>query len=138
MESQVKVVGILYIIMNGLTLFACVIALIVMAVIGVAGGAAALSEQGSEEAAVVAGVFSVLGLLIGCMALVFSLPGLIAGIGLLKFRPWARILAIVLAVLNLLNFPLGTALGIYALVVLLKTETIQLFEGPRVVPPPIA
>jgi hypothetical protein len=38
-------------------------------------------------------------------------------------RPWARSLAIVLAVIALLHPPFGTALGIYTLWVLLPTES---------------
>jgi hypothetical protein len=56
-----------------------------------------------------------------------SLPGLIAGVGLLNLRPWARTLAIVLSALNLLHVPFGTALGIYGLWVLLQEETERIF-----------
>jgi hypothetical protein len=42
-----------------------------------------------------------------------------AGIGLLTIQPWARLLAIVTGVVELISFPLGTALGIYTLWVLL-------------------
>ena len=61
------------------------------------------------------------------MVVVLSLPGIIAGIGLLKLQPWARILAIVISALNLLNVPIGTALGVYGLWVLLQAETERLF-----------
>ncbi|PYV45706.1 MAG: hypothetical protein DMG06_01370 [Acidobacteria bacterium] len=63
-----------------------------------------------------------LGALIGAMALIFSLPGLIAGYGLLKYKEWARILTIILCFLNLLNIPFGTILGAYGLWVLLSRE----------------
>ena len=43
---------------------------------------------------------------------------LIAGYGLLNRRPWGRIVAIIVAILALINFPFGTALGIYTLWVL--------------------
>jgi hypothetical protein len=43
---------------------------------------------------------------------------LIAGFGLLNRRPWGRVVAIVAAILALLKFPFGTALGIYTLWVL--------------------
>ena len=42
-----------------------------------------------------------------------GLPGLLAGYGLLTRKPWARILAIVVGILSLLNFPVGTAIGLY-------------------------
>jgi hypothetical protein len=58
-----------------------------------------------------------------------SLPGLIIGIGLMQFRPWARIAGIVLSALDLVSVPpFGTALGIYGLWVLLNNETERMFE----------
>jgi hypothetical protein len=56
-----------------------------------------------------------------------SLPGLVVGIGLTKFRRWARLGGVVLSALNLLNFPLGSALGAYGLWVLLSKESEPLF-----------
>jgi hypothetical protein len=50
------------------------------------------------------------------VATVFSAAlALIAGYGLLNRRPWGRIVAIIAAILALLKFPFGTALGIYTL-----------------------
>ncbi len=43
---------------------------------------------------------------------------LVTGYSLLTRRPWGRVLAIIAAILALLKFPLGTALGIYTLWVL--------------------
>ena len=60
---------------------------------------------------------------------VFSLPEVIAGIGLLKRREWARILALVVSFFNLLAVPFGTALSIYTLVILFKDETAELFRS---------
>ena len=62
--------------------------------------------------------------------LTLSIPGIIAGFGLLKLRPWARILAIVLSAIGLINFPFGTVVGIYGLWVLLSPETERLFTVP--------
>jgi hypothetical protein len=62
--------------------------------------------------------------------LALSLPSLIAGIGLLQFRSWARILTIVLSVLELIHVPFGTALGIYGLWVLLSQGSERLFGTP--------
>lgn len=52
---------------------------------------------------------------------------IISGIRLMKGAPWARIVIIVFAVLGLLNFPIGTALGIYTLWVLLFRENAGLY-----------
>lgn len=52
----------------------------------------------------------------------------IAGWGLLEYSDWGRIIAIVAAVLSLLKFPLGTALGIWTLVMLLGYRNSTLYE----------
>jgi len=49
--------------------------------------------------------------------------GFATGWGLLQREPWARMLTIVLAFLALFNVPFGTAVGIYALWVLLPAES---------------
>jgi hypothetical protein len=67
-------------------------------------------------------ILSVVGTGLALFVLILSLPGILAGYGLLKGKEWGRILALVVAVLGLLNFPLGTAIGIYALYVLLQQE----------------
>ena len=46
----------------------------------------------------------------------------VAGWGLYKREPWGRTFALVMAFLNLMSVPFGTALGIYTLVVLLPGE----------------
>ena len=61
--------------------------------------------------------------------LVFSVPGLIGGFGLLRKQSWARILVLVISFLDLLNIPFGTILGIYSIWVLMKDETQQLFAA---------
>lgn len=49
--------------------------------------------------------------------------GIVAGWGLLERRPWARMLAIVLGCIFLVDMPFGTALGIYTLWVLLPAKS---------------
>jgi O-antigen/teichoic acid export membrane protein len=59
------------------------------------------------------------------IALAFiSIPvvNVITGIGLLRYREWARVLALVLAAFMLIGFPFGTGMGIYAFWVLLSNE----------------
>ena len=57
--------------------------------------------------------------------LVVAAAGFAAGWGLLQRESWGRGLVLVLAVLALLNFPLGTALGIYTLWVLLPQPSAE-------------
>lgn len=58
-----------------------------------------------------------------------STLGLVGGVGLLGFKPWARYLVIVVAALGCLNIPIGTLKGVYTLWVLLQDETIKLFQS---------
>ena len=62
---------------------------------------------------------------VGVCLLGAAIAGLAAGWGLLQRQPWARMLAIVLGFLNLIDIPLGTALGIYTLWVLLPAKSEQ-------------
>ena len=63
------------------------------------------------------------------MAVLFFLPGVIGGLGLLHGKAWARSIIIVLSFLILLAFPVGTALGGFGLWVLLGREGNQ-FQPP--------
>lgn len=58
-----------------------------------------------------------------------ALPGLLAGWGMLSFRPWARILNIVICFFDLFNFPMGTVLALYSFWVHFHPEGVRLFEG---------
>jgi len=69
------------------------------------------------------------GIFILCLLFAIAVPNLIAAWGLFRFQPWARILAIILGVLHLFSFPIGTALGVYTLWVLLSAPTQPLFAS---------
>lgn len=112
MEQHIKIVSIIYIVFGVLGMLAAL-------VIFVLGAGAGLMSGQAEEA--VAG--GTCGLVIAVIVAVLSLPSLIAGIGLKNRKEWARILTIVLSAINLLNFPLGTAIGGYALWVLLNEQS---------------
>jgi len=94
--------------------------------------AAFVGGQGGEDAAVGASVLGLTGAAFFIFWLCVGIPGILAGYGLLTFRPWARILAIVLSAIRLINLPIGTALGVYGLWVLFSKETETLFtrNGP--------
>jgi hypothetical protein len=56
--------------------------------------------------------------------------GFVAGWGLMHREPWARVLTLVLAFLVLfINIPLGTAVGVYTMWVLLPGESEQEYEA---------
>ena len=116
MDQHVKIVGILSIIFGALE------ALLGLALFGIITGAGVVS--GDREAALITGA---VGTIVGGALLLLALPSIIGGIGLLKRRNWARILIVIVAALSLLNFPFGTAYGIYAIWALLNDQTRALF-----------
>ena len=65
---------------------------------------------------------------LGAFLIIISVPGVIAGIGLLKFKNWARILTLIISAIDLINIPFGTALGIYSIWALVQEETIEIFN----------
>ena len=60
--------------------------------------------------------------------LVISIPGLVGGIGLFMKKNWARILVLIISVLDLLNIPLGTIIAVYSIWVLVQEDTVKLFD----------
>jgi hypothetical protein len=126
MDTHVKVLAILYIVFGVLGTLLGLGFMALLSFIGVAGAAS------DPDAWMAMPILGITGAALGVFLLILSLPGIIAGIGLLKYRPWARILTIVLSALNLMNFPIGTILGIYGLWVMLSDEGSRLFAQPPV------
>ncbi len=127
MLTHVKVLGILNIVLSALGILVGVVFLLIFG--GIA-GLVGLTDH-SEGKLIAVPILGGIGALIFIFLMVVSIPGIVTGVGLLKMRPWARMLGIVISALNILNFPFGTAVGVYGLWVLLSTETLALFEGMR-------
>jgi len=125
MRDHVKILAVVNIVFGCLGVLG---ALAVAAVFAFGGTMAGFSAQNDPDAVVAVGVIGAIGTAVFVIILVFSVPSIIAGWGLLNFRPWARVLGIVLAALGLLNFPIGTAIGGYGLWVLLNRETEAMFR----------
>ena len=73
------------------------------------------------------GILSIVAVTVTTFMVVVGAPSIVAGIGLLKRKEWARILTLILSCLSVLNFPIGTAIAVYAFWVLLNNETSPLF-----------
>lgn len=79
--------------------------------------------------------WSLLGLGIGLVAAGgFGLAALLVGWGLLQLHNWARWAAIVLAIVQLPAFPIGTIIGGLIIWYLLQPEARQTFERPSPTP----
>jgi hypothetical protein len=80
-----------------------------------------MEESGAGDELFAAGLLC--WLIFGIIALVYF----IIGIGLLKGKGWARIVAIILAIIGLANFPLGTIISILILIYLFKSDVKDFF-----------
>jgi len=65
----------------------------------------------------------------GWLILAIAATGLFTGWGLLQREQWGRTLALVMGFLALLRIPLGTALGIYTLWVLLPSQSDEEYKA---------
>jgi hypothetical protein len=66
---------------------------------------------------------------IGGALLVTSIPAIVAGIGFLQEKDWAKILGLIVGIIYLLFFPIGTIIGIYAIWV--NAQTVIKEKEPR-------
>lgn len=125
MAQHVKILGILHIIFGSLGILGAIVVFLIF------GGISAIVGMNHDaDAATAIPILGGIGLFVFILLLVLSVPGLVAGIGLLQLRPWARLLTIILSAFDLLSVPFGTALGIYGFWVLLNRETEQMFAPP--------
>lgn len=125
MEQHIRILGVLHIINGVMVLVMGFIAIAILGFLGlVAVGSGHAPDWGVGGACfTVQGILSIIATVIAVIAVVGGLPGIIGGWGLLTKKSWARIVVLIVGILNLFHFPLGTALGIYTLWVLLKPES---------------
>jgi hypothetical protein len=129
MQGHVGLLGILCSLWGALTSVAG-ISLLLLA----AGALAPVLQPERPGLAFAAGMTAAGFAILGASALLWGGAHVWAGMLLRKRRPLGRILSLALAVINLLVLPFGTALGVYALWVLLKGEGRALFEQAPVSP----
>jgi len=118
-QQHITVLGWLYIVCHALFLIVGGFVFLLLTGIGF----------GSGDAEAIR-ILPIVGMSIGLLLVALPLPGLAAGYGLLTHKPWARILALVMGVLSLLNFPLGTIIGFYTFVVLMQPAAADYFATP--------
>jgi hypothetical protein len=121
MATHLKVTAVLFIVMGAVLI--C-LALLMSLMFSVLGGI--IGASGDEDAGVAIAILGLSGITLTIFLLVMAVPYIVCGWGLWKRRRWARILGIVLAALALTKFPIGTAFGVYALIILFKGETEKL------------
>jgi hypothetical protein len=117
---HINILGWLYLVSSAFFLLLGILALVLMA------GMGAITQHAEVFA-----ILSILGIVGTMFFALLSLPGLLAGYGLLRRYSWARFLALIVAFFNLANFPVGSAIGVYTFVVLLQADIGQEFVSPK-------
>ena len=118
MRDHLKILGWLYAASGG-------VVLLLAGVLGTIFGVAGVVAGGEGGGALIGGIGFVFAIFIAALAI----PSLVCGWALLNYKPWARTLGIVLSILQLGSFPLGTLLGAYGLWVLLNDQSRLLLEA---------
>lgn len=116
MEKHIRIVSYLFMIFSALAFVVCLGLFLLFAGIMSIGSI----KESSLNPMIVAGGIGFIFMMIVSIA---SLPGFLAGYGLLKNKSWGRPLAIIMGIIYLIEPPIGTALGVYALWVLFNEES---------------
>ena len=119
LDQHVKILGWVYTVANLFFLVLGVLVYFLLTTIGVLSGDLETLP-----------LLSTVGVFVLSLLALLGLPGIVAGFGLLAHKAWARYLAIVLGLLNLLNFPIGTVMGVYTLWVLMQNQAADYFTQP--------
>lgn len=123
-ESHVDLVGVLFVVWGGLTV------LIGASTLALGMAAASLIANGSdpERGQFAAGLTAAMFTAFAVLAALWGAAHATVGVLVRRRRHWSRLGAILLGSVDLLLLPYGTALGVYALYVLLREEAKRLFE----------
>lgn len=104
--------------------------LMALAVGGVIGGLGLFSGDAAS-----AGIFALIAAFVVVLFGLLSVPALVGGWGLLRRKPWARMLVLIVSFLTLPGFPIGTLIGAYSIWVLMSDESRQILSGRDSHPP---
>ncbi len=118
LQQHVSLLGWLLVVEHAILLLVAGFVFVLLTSVGVV--------SGDSEAMAILGI---VGTSVGVFLAALSAPGIAAGIGLLKRKSWGRFLAMVVGILGLLNFPVGTLIGIYMLWVLMQDSAAEYFGG---------
>lgn len=121
MSDHVDLLGVLFIVWGLLT------ALIGVSTLALGVGAFALVSSATRGGNMAAGLTALFFTVLACIAMIWGTLHVMIGVALRRRRHWARLLALVAGSVDLLLLPYGTALGCYALWVLLHDEGRRLF-----------
>ena len=91
-------------------------------------GSVIIGVSAEETPLLGSAVVGVTGFIIAVITLAFGVLYLITARGIADKKNWAKVVGIILAILSLPGFPIGTILGVMILIGLLSTEGQQWFQ----------
>jgi hypothetical protein len=119
MEQHRRALGIAHIVYSLLLIIASGVVYLVLTTVG-------YLVDDPEAERVLPLVATIVSIVLG----VISIPGLIAGFGLIANKSWGLILALVVGILNIFSFPFGTALGAYTIWVFIQENDRKKIQSP--------
>jgi len=85
------------------------------------------TEGAATEGALLMQFMAITAAALGGLMFVLAVPGVVAGIGLVRRASWSRVMALVLSAFELVLFPVGTVLAAYTIFVLSQQVAIDAF-----------
>jgi hypothetical protein len=124
LKNHVDFLGVLFIVWGLLTVVVGVSTL----ALGVGAVALITSASRSGGGQVAAGLTAAAFAALAFIAILWGSAHVLVGVPLRRYTPWSRLVALMLGSVDLLLLPYGTALGVYALYVLLNEQGKTIFH----------
>jgi hypothetical protein len=128
MPGQVDFLGVLFIVWGLLT------TLVGVSTLALGVGAVALivsANRAGEGIQMAAGLTAAIFTTLAIIAIIWGVAHVVVGVPLRRRRAWARLAALLLGAVDLVLLPYGTALGVYAMWILLSEDAKGLFVESR-------
>ncbi|MCL4845809.1 MAG: hypothetical protein KJ066_04700 [Acidobacteria bacterium] len=122
MRTHIDLLGLLYV------LAAVLSWIVAAAVLALAGGALSIAWSAAANGGVAARVTATVFVTVASIVAGWGAANFVVGRAIRRCEPWGRTVGLGLAIVHLFVLPFGTALGVYALWVLVGNETRRVFE----------
>jgi hypothetical protein len=122
MATHVKIIAVVYALFGAMAVVGVFFGSLIFGALGVFVG-----SQVDQGAGIAAALMGFVGVTLMVVLLFFAAFSVVCSWGLWRFRPWARIMAIILGAIGLTKFPVGTLFGVYVLAIMFRKDTEELF-----------
>ena len=130
MPDSIKVARIAFVVAAGLEIATAALFLFIFV------SGAVLIGWGTERAGLLgSALLGAAGIFLAVLFAAFGVADLLIAAGIAKGRPWSRVAGTALAIVLLIGFPVGTVLGVLALMGLLGRDARDWFGVPKISPP---